>query len=85
MWKIIQKHGMNYALKQSKGEDIVVGLSFLVFDEYNYGGKAWTIMRLRRAFLIVASSDNVWIFKENYLTQLLPNITINLCTYFLPR
>ena len=33
MWNIIQKHGMNYALKQRKGEDIVVGLICLVFDE----------------------------------------------------
>ena len=27
---------MNYALKQSKSEDIVVGLICLVFEEYNY-------------------------------------------------
>ena len=32
----IQKRGLNYALKQSKGEDIVVGLICLVFDAYNY-------------------------------------------------
>ena len=42
---LIQKHGMTYALKQSKGEDIAVGLICLVFDEYNYGGTTWTVLR----------------------------------------
>ena len=34
----VQKRGLNYALKEREGEDIVVGLICLVFDEYNYGG-----------------------------------------------
>ena len=40
----MQKHGMSYPLKPSKGVDIVVGLICLVFDEYNFGGTTWIIL-----------------------------------------
>jgi len=36
---------MNYALKRSKGEDSVVGLTCLLFDTYNYGGTTWTVLK----------------------------------------
>ena len=37
----LYRNGMNYDLKPSKCENIVVGLACLVFDEYNYGKTTW--------------------------------------------